>query len=214
MITSHKYKFIFIKTAKTAGTSIEVDFNKILGDSDISTPIFPPVSGHKPKNFKQKWPKSLFKKDFGNSHMSASEVKNIIGNRIFQEYFVFCVERELVDKCISHYSMIRNSPHHNKKTKNISFDEYILNRKFPIDTDKYVGKNGKLIVNKILKYENLQQELNSIGLLLGFNIHLTSNAKNGFREFIEPTNLQKSIIYKEFEESNKHTGYSLMSSNE
>ena len=89
-----------------------------------------------------------------------------------------------------------------------------MNRKFPIDTDKYVGKNGKLIVNKILKYENLQQELNSIGLLLGFNIHLTSNAKNGFREFIEPTNLQKSIIYNEFEESNKHTGYSLMSSNE
>ena len=51
-------------------------------------------------------------------------------------------------------------------------------------------------------------------MLLGFNIHLTSNATNGFRESIEATNLQKSIIYKEFEESNKHTGYSLMSSNE
>ena len=38
MIISHKYKFIFIKTRKTAGTTIEYNISKYLGKNDIITP--------------------------------------------------------------------------------------------------------------------------------------------------------------------------------
>jgi len=39
MIISHKHKFIFIKTRKTAGTSIEIFLSQFCGKADILTPI-------------------------------------------------------------------------------------------------------------------------------------------------------------------------------
>lgn len=91
MIVSHKHKFVFIKTVKTAGTSVEIDLNKILGPDDIATPIKPAVDGHKPQNYEYK--------NFGilrrrmKNHMRAVEVLDIIGREVFQSYFVFCIER-------------------------------------------------------------------------------------------------------------------------
>lgn len=38
MLLSHKYKFIFIKTKKVAGTSVEIALSKYLGEKDIITP--------------------------------------------------------------------------------------------------------------------------------------------------------------------------------
>jgi len=39
MIISHKHKFIFIKTRKTAGTSIEIFLSQFCGKNDTLTPI-------------------------------------------------------------------------------------------------------------------------------------------------------------------------------
>ena len=57
MIISHKYKFIFLKTKKTAGTSIEISLSRYCGNNDIITPIsirdeaIRKLLGKKPQNF-------------------------------------------------------------------------------------------------------------------------------------------------------------------
>ena len=202
MILSHKHRFIFIKTTKTGGTSIEVDLNKILGDLDIATPIFPVVEGHKPQNFER----GFLKKNFYN-HMSASEVRKVVGKDIFHSYFVFCIEREPVDKCISHYSMLRNSPHHNGNYRNLTFDQYVEKKIFPIDTYKYLDDNRNLLVNRILKYEYLRDEIEEVAELLGFKMNFIAKAKTGFREDIKVSAAQRDIIYQAFSESLAFTQY-------
>lgn len=57
MIISHKHKFIFIKTRKTAGTSIEISLSRFCCNNDIVTPIslndepLRGVLGLKPQNY-------------------------------------------------------------------------------------------------------------------------------------------------------------------
>ena len=77
----------------------------------------------------------------------------------------------------------------------------------PVDTNNYVDKNGNLLVNKILKYEYLSDELNAVSKLLGFKINLVAKAKTGFREKIYVSNTQKEVIYDAFSESLAHTKY-------
>ena len=55
VIVSHKHKFIFIKTRKTAGTSIELFLSRFCGEKDIITPIYPVVPDadyHVPRNWR------------------------------------------------------------------------------------------------------------------------------------------------------------------
>ena len=205
MIISHKHKFIFIKTVKTAGTSVEVDLNKVLGPNDIATPIYPEVEGHKAQNYVLERPDSSAV-NFKN-HMPARQVKNLIGDDIWHSYYKFCVEREPIDKVVSYYSMLVNSPYHNQETKNLSFDEFISQGKFPVDTYKYTDKEGALIVDNILHYENLSDELKSLAQNLGFSLTLQAQAKTGFRINVDVSDGHRDIIYNAFASSNVFTGY-------
>ena len=203
MIVSHKHKFIFIKTVKTAGTSIEVELNKILGPDDIATPVAPPVKGHEPQNHDGNVKMRL------ENHMTARSIRDYVGERIFNDYFVFCVEREPVEKCISYYSMLKNSPFHSKGNRNMSFKHYMSNGQFPIDVDKYVDENKNIMADKVIKYENLTDELREIGERLGFKIDMKSKVKSGFRENFHVNKSHVKTIYKAFEESNFFTGYTM-----
>ncbi len=40
MILNHKYKFIFIRTGKTAGTSVECFLSQFCEDNDVISPLY------------------------------------------------------------------------------------------------------------------------------------------------------------------------------
>lgn len=179
MIVSHKHKFIFIKTVKTAGTGIECWLNPYLGKQDVATPIFPAVKGHFARNFR-----GLVKVDGGvrnlisdstffkrflklqkyQNHMIASDVRKNLGEEIWNSYFKFCVERNPWDKVVSLYFMIRK-----RDDIDLSFEEFLhlpeLNA--AQNFQRYTDLNGRLLVDQVVKFESLANELDSLGPKLG-----------------------------------------------
>ena len=210
MLLSHKYKFIFIKTRKTAGTSTEVDLAKFLGSKDIITAILPPVAGHVAQNTRaHSWLATKLRMTYWN-HMPATRVRRIAGRRTFNSYFKFCVEREPVEKCISMYSMLTKSPDFNADYANISWDEYVERGVFPEDAGLYLDDNNTLMVDRIIEYSDLNAGLAQVCGKLGIGLErVETKAKTGFRTPVEVSPKQRQIIYDAFHRSLPHTGYEL-----
>ena len=177
MILSHKHKFIFLKTNKTAGTSIEIALSKICGEDDIITPISAVdeekrrQAGYRgPQNYLlppsqyslKDWAKRILrgekKRQFYN-HISAREVKQAIGDEIWNSYYKFCFERNPWDRVISHYYW------HYKTEPRPSILEYLDSDKPEKIKQRGFGVytiDGELAVDKVYKFEELSDSLEDI----------------------------------------------------
>jgi Sulfotransferase family len=103
MLCSHEKKFIFLKTRKTAGTSVEIFFERFclpLCQFQESHDIDQKITDAGIVGGRAEW----FSKrpDFYN-HMPASEIRNKLGREIFDTYYRFCTMRNPFDKVVSHF---------------------------------------------------------------------------------------------------------------
>ena len=199
MIISHEHRLIFIKTIKTAGTSIEVYLSPHCGPGDILTPIEPPEQGHEPRNAGSFY-----------NHFSAWGVRQAVPAEIWNSYFKFCVERNPWDKTISAYSMI-----HKRTGGRVDFDTYLRSGRFPSAWELYTDTDNRtLLVDEVLRYENLDEELGQLFSKLGipWSGKLDVRAKSGdridrrpYREWYNDT--QRELVARAFAREIEAFGY-------
>ena len=198
MIISHKHKFIFLKTNKTAGTSIEISLSRFCGPDDIISPVSPDdektriklgypgaqhyLAARNEYGIKDvlKWMYNRKKKMQFYNHITANEVKERIGDEIWDSYYKFCFERNPWDRMISlYYGKYRSEPRPAISKFIRSKYPLILKRKgyglYTID--------GDIAVDKVCKFENMSEELEEVRKHIGIPEPLElPKAKSGFRK--------------------------------
>jgi hypothetical protein len=204
MIISHKYQFIFIKTMKTAGTSLEFFLGQHCGPNDIVTPFGPsqaPVAPHQPRNHK----------DFFN-HIAGGDVRKIVGENVWERYFKFCVERNPWDKTLSYWHMLNA-----RRGGKLSFEDYLSTGDFCLNYPQYTSplNNEEIIVDRVLRYEQLNEELTHMMTMfdIPFDGTLEIRAKSHYRLDRRPyqeiyTPEQAMLIEKAFDKEIRIFGYS------
>jgi len=191
MIISHKYRFIFIKTIKTAGTSIEAWLSPHCGPEDVFTPIVPPEAGHEARNYQGFY-----------NHMSAWKIREAVEPDIWKGYFKFCVERNPWDKTVSDFCMANE-----RAGSRYQFADYFRRGRFCSSWELYTDVDGSLLVDRVLRYEQLDQQLGEVFLQLGipWQGQLNVWAKSGYRTDRKPyqqwyTQEQAAMVGKVFAE--------------
>jgi len=222
MLLSHKYKFIFIKTQKTAGTSIEISLSRYCGPDDIITPLNPEdeIIREKLNIFPKNYLVSLTKyrgKEWLRwlrgwrlkywDHMPAKHIKRFIGDDIYNNYYKFCFERNPWDKTISYFYW------ENRKNKYSTLDEFFQKKPLCTDYHKY-SINGDLAIDFIGRYETLFEDLYHVCERLGIPFDgWVPRAKGKYRKdkrkYHEVLSLsQKDFIDRCFEREIKLLNYS------
>ena len=192
MIINHKYKFIFLKTRKTAGTSIEIALSKHCDTNDIITLSkkdkrkrqelgFGEVQNYNvPLRFYTKldWLRYLGRgkrKEFFN-HASAHFIRENVGEDIWRSYFKFCFERNPFDKAISRYYWSTREPRPEISDYLESVQINLLS-----NWDIYTI-NDQIAVDFVGRYENLEDDLAIVKDKLGIFGELSlPKAKGAYR---------------------------------
>ncbi len=224
MIINHKYKYIFIKTRKVAGTSVEMYLNKHREPGDIFTPISSWHEDHIPQNFEGSINpiKELIEtklshtrrtlSDFKNkirfwNHIPGIMIKSRIEPDIWNNYYKFTIERNPWDKTISHYFWLK------RKEEFSSIRDYIKKSFLPVDYDKYTNLNGELLVDRVVRYESLNDDLGEIFSELGipYEGSLGIFAKSSFRKKRDYSDYYdketKNLVARAFRKEIKLFGY-------
>ena len=197
MIISHKHKFIFLKTNKTGGTSVEIALSKICGAEDIITPISPEderirsAKGYRgPQNhratlfeYKIEDYKRLFaerrRKWKYYNHITAKEVKDRIGEEVWNEYYKFCFERNPWDRVVSLYFFRHRSEERPTISEFIDADVPVVLRHKGFDLYTI---DGEVAVDKVCRFEDMATELEWVRKHVGIPEKLElPRAKAGFR---------------------------------
>ena len=171
MIVSHEHGFVFMKTRKTAGTSVEISLSRVCGEDDVITPVTEDdevlrraQGGRGPQHFES--PPNLERKAF--NHMPVSMVRKMLGRKKFESYFSFAIERNPWDAVVSLYHWRNRDSEPGSALE--SFGDYVASEAiatFATKNQRIYRIKGEVAVDRVLRYESLDSELATVWTELG-----------------------------------------------
>jgi hypothetical protein len=192
MLCSHNKRFIYLKTQKTAGTSIEIFFQRfclpdgrfVESHSVEETITEAGIVGSRLEGRKNT--------DNFYNHMNAEDVKRKLGAEVFESYFKFCVVRNPYDKMVSKFwwqlglsddgkREVAKLPFRDIKT---AFKQYILSMAGNLCNDRQVYTiDNELVVNAAIRFEKLIEDTSAVceKLKINFDHNQVGSYKSGHR---------------------------------
>ena len=197
MIVSHEHKFIFLKTKKTMGTSIELALSQLCGPDDIIAPLTKGCEalrangrGHQNWRIHSWWqsPRPLYKRrwlsaappDYGfYNYMPAKEARALLNDdKTWKSYFKFAFDRNPWDRQVSAYHF-----QYREKRRVPSFAAYIeRDRRARLNNYEIYSLDGEVCVDFLGRFESLQEDFRRVLGEIGLNFEgEIPRAKMGIR---------------------------------
>ena len=184
MIVCHRHRFIFITTRKTAGARIEAALAGFCGDGDIVTgstqangsTVARAATGtggalaltrYRPVD----WLRLMVRGERArlDRHLSAAEIRALVGADVWSGYFKFCVERDPWEKAVALYEQ-RTRDRKPRPTLATFLTEA---RPESLSNFGLYSIDGALAVDRVIRYEHLDAELEAVRNLLNLPAPIT-----------------------------------------
>lgn len=174
-LVSHDQRFIFLKTRKTAGSSIESYLMPWCLPPGVTIPdtqfrvsehgIVGAITGPK-KRLLQETPPG---QPIWYHHMPAAEIRDLIGADQFESYMKISSVRNPFDRMVSsfHFRMsVRGETFETFDQIRARFHSFVLDRDWENDLD-IVTLDGNFVVDRMIRFEHLLADLSDLCAALG-----------------------------------------------
>lgn len=200
MILSHEHRFIFLKTTKTAGSSLHMTLTKYCGPDDIIAPMSPEDERKRaslgyagPRNCRLPWSEYRWKdylyhlvgreRNKYHKHITAGELRAKLDPAVWDRYFKFAVVRNPFDYAVSLYFW----RHRGQQPSAPHFRQWLLARPANLTRNRRITHIGEqCAVDFMVRYEQFEADLGEVARRTGLPVALYSEfraigAKAGIR---------------------------------
>ena len=171
MIVSHKHRFIFLRTEKTASTSLFDALHPHLGPDDFVADLERPAwSKYSPIHHGAL--KRPFPRLFGlHPHATAAQARAVVGRDLFERYFTFAVERNPWDRQVSLYT--HREWKKGKGPENFDRDmrslRYRNTEYCRLNNWAMYAIGGNVVLDKVYDYDHLDEALGDLARRFGID---------------------------------------------
>jgi len=222
LIISHSRKFIFIKTSKTAGTSLEMALSKYCDEQDVIARLVPKeekqrrsIAGLGARNdlkpLSELGPLELMRymllrkrERVFLEHSTASYVRGKVSDDIWNNYFKFGVMRHPFDRMISYYHYAKNFEIENSRPQlwdHNDFDQYLRYRTADLTENwRQLTARDRVLVDFVARFETLETDLAEVSRRIGLDHNIYEDmrairAKGGIRP--EGASVKRSLTERQ-----------------